>query len=301
MTRSEEWASAYGDLGREPQSRLMQLPLNILDPWESQDGERQPFKAYTPEKLAELADSIREHGIIETIHVRPKANGRMEIIAGHNRVEAAKLAGLSTVPAIVRQLDDNQAAIMLVDSNLQHREKLLPSEKAFAYKVRLEAMKRQGQRTDLTSGQFVQKLDSTDAIGQSEAESGRQVRRYIRLTCLHPQLLDMVDGGKPGFSTGVELSFLPLEEQELLLQVMAELDKIPSGAQGKKLRKASEEHGLTLEEIQDILADRPEAPPDLKIPLTRLKEYFPEDVTAAEMEKTILAALEAYRRMDDHA
>lgn len=286
VSRAEEWAAAYGDLGREPQTRLMQLPLTILDPWQSADGERQPFKAYTDAKLQELTESIKKHGVIEAICVRPKADGRMEIIAGHNRVAAARLAGLATVPAIVQQLDDAQAAIMLVDSNLQHRETLLPSEKAFAYKLRLESMKRQGQRTDLTSGQIVRKLECTDQIGKDESESGRQIRRYIRLTYLIPALLDMVDNGKPGFAAAVDLSFLGRDEQTALLEVMErEHIKAPNGAQAKALRKASADRtaGLTAEDILQVLRPVPSRTPPksktLSVSRDELTGYMPATIT----------------------
>lgn len=286
VSRAEEWAAAYGDLGREPQTRLMQLPLTILDPWQSADGERQPFKAYTDAKLQELTESIKKHGVIEAICVRPKADGRMEIIAGHNRVAAARLAGLATVPAIVQQLDDAQAAIMLVDSNLQHRETLLPSEKAFAYKLRLESMKRQGQRTDLTSGQIVRKLECTDQIGKDESESGRQIRRYIRLTYLIPALLDMVDNGKPGFAAAVDLSFLGRDEQTALLEVMErEHIKAPNGAQAKALRKASADRAadLTAEDILQVLRPVPSRTPPksktLSVSRDELTEYMPATIT----------------------
>ena len=286
VSRAEEWAAAYGDLGREPQTRLMQLPLTILDPWQGSDGERQPFKAYTDAKLQELAESIKQHGVIEAICVRPKADGRMEIIAGHNRVAAARLAGLATVPAVVQQLDDAQAAIMLVDSNLQHRETLLPSEKAFAYKLRLESMKRQGHRTDLTSGQIVRKLECTDQIGKDESESGRQIRRYIRLTYLVPALLDMVDNGKPGFAAAVDLTFLGQDEQTALLEVMEqEHIKAPNGAQAKALRKASADRaaGLTAEDILQVLRPVPSqaSPKSKTISVSRdeLAGYMPATVT----------------------
>lgn len=286
VSRAEEWAAAYGDLGREPQTRLMQLPLTILDPWQGADGERQPFKAYTDAKLQELAESIKQHGVIEAVCVRPKADGRMEIIAGHNRVAAARLAGLTTVPAIVQQLDDAQAAIMLVDSNLQHRETLLPSEKAFAYKLRLESMKRQGQRTDLTSGQIVRKLECTDQIGKDESESGRQIRRYIRLTYLIPALLDMVDNGKPGFAAAVDLSFLGRDEQTALLEVMErEHIKAPNGAQAKALRKASADRaaGLTAEDILQVLRPVPSRTPPksktLSVSRDELTGYMPATIT----------------------
>ena len=289
VSRAEEWAAAYGDLGREPQTRLMQLPLTILDPWQSADGERQPFKAYTDVKLQELAESIKKHGVIEAICVRPKADGRMEIIAGHNRVAAARLAGLTTVPAIVQQLDDAQAAIMLVDSNLQHRETLLPSEKAFAYKLRLESMKRQGERTDLTSAQIEPKLNSNRSNEQLAAEAGEsraQIQRYIRLTHLVPALLDMVDNGKPGFAAAVDLSFLGRDEQTALLEVMErEHIKAPNGAQAKALRKASADSttGLTAEDILQVLRPVPSqaSPKSKTISVSRdeLTGYMPATIT----------------------
>ena len=286
VSRAEEWAAAYGDLGREPQTRLMQLPLTILDPWQSADGERQPFKAYTDAKLQELTESIKKHGVIEAICVRPKADGRMEIIAGHNRVAAARLAGLTTVPAIVQQLDDAQAAIMLVDSNLQHRETLLPSEKAFAYKLRLESMKRQGQRTDLTSCQFGTKLRTDKILAQDADESARTIQRYIRLTHLIPALLDMVDNGKPGFAAAVDLSFLGQDEQTTLLEVMEQKHvKAPNGAQAKALRKASADSttGLTAEDILQVLRPVPSqaSPKSKTISVSRdeLAGYMPATVT----------------------
>ena len=289
VSRAEEWAAAYGDLGREPQTRLMQLPLTILDPWQGADGERQPFKAYTDVKLQELAESIKQHGVIEAVCVRPKADGRMEIIAGHNRVAAARLAGLTTVPAIVQQLDDAQAAIMLVDSNLQHRETLLPSEKAFAYKLRLESMKRQGERTDLTSAQIEPKLNSNRSNEQLAAEAGEsraQIQRYIRLTYLVPALLDMVDNGKPGFAAAVDLSFLGRDEQTALLEVMErEHIKAPNGAQAKALRKASADSttGLTAEDILQVLRPVPSqaSPKSKTISVSRdeLTGYMPATIT----------------------
>lgn len=286
VSRAEEWAAAYGDLGREPQTCLMQLPLTILDPWQSADGERQPFKAYTDAKLQELTESIKQHGVIEAICVRPKADGRMEIIAGHNRVAAARLAGLTTVPAVVQQLDDAQAAIMLVDSNLQHRETLLPSEKAFAYKLRLESMKRQGQRTDLTSCQFGTKLRTDKILAQDADESARTIQRYIRLTHLIPALLDMVDNGKPGFAAAVDLSFLGQDEQTALLEVMKrEHIKAPNGAQAKALRKASADSvtSLTAEDILQVLrpVQNQASPKSRTISVSRdeLTGYMPATIT----------------------
>ena len=297
MTRKEEWAQAFGDIGIAPRMQLMQLPLHILDPWQGANGQPQPFKPYTPEKLTELAESIRQNGVIEAISVRTKPDGRMEILAGHNRVAAAKLAGLQTVPAIVQKLDDDAAEILLVDSNLKHREKLLPSEKARAYKMLLEARKRQGQRTDLTSVQIEQKLNSREEVAAKAGESASAIQRYIRLTYLIDPLLDMVDTGKPGFAAGVDLSFLSRREQEDLLRVMQEEEKVPNGAQAKALRKASAAGMLTgPEAIRAILCPEISAKPRiLKISTDRLLDFFPPDTTEAAMEETILAALREYK------
>ena len=288
VSRAEEWAAAYGDLGREPQTRLMQLPLTILDPWQSADGERQPFKAYTDAKLQELTESIKQHGVIEAICVRPKADGRMEIIAGHNRVAAARLVGLTTVPAIVQQLDDSQAAIMLVDSNLQHRETLLPSEKAFAYKLRLEALKRKAGRPAKNSAQIEPNFfaRSNEQLAAESEDSRAQIQRYIRLTYLVSALLDMVDNGKPGFAAAVDLSFLGQDEQAALLEVMErEHIKAPNGAQAKALRKASADRaaGLTAEDILQVLRPVPSqaSPKSKTISVSRdeLAGYMPATVT----------------------
>ena len=297
VSRADEWASAYGDIGIAPKMQLMQLPLHILDPWQGADGQHQPFKPYTPEKLTELAESIRQNGIIEAISVRTKPDGRMEILAGHNRVAAAKLAGLQTVPAIVQQLDDDAAEILLVESNIQHRETLLPSERARGYQMLLEARKRQGQRTDLTSVQIEQKLTAREQVAAETGESASAVQRYIRLTYLIDPLLDMVDTGKPGFAAGVDLSFLSRREQEDLLRVMQEEEKVPNGAQAKALKKASAAGMLTgPEAIRTILCPESSAKPRiLKISTDRLLDFFPADTTEAAMEETILAALREYK------
>lgn len=222
---ANEWADTYGSLGMVAPMQLTQLPLGILDPWQDKGGGSQPFKPYPPDKLQELAENIRKNGVIEAICVRPTGTGRFQIIAGHNRVAAAKLAGLTTIPAVVRQMDDNEAALRMVDSNLQHRETLLPSEKAFAYRLQLEAMNRQGQRTDLTYSPLDNKLKggtTAQEVGSKSGDSQPQIFRYIRLTYLIPPLLEMVDSKKFGFRAAVEVSYLPPEDQELLLQIMTE-------------------------------------------------------------------------------
>lgn len=298
---ANEWADTYGNLGMSAPAQLTRLPLSILDPWSDPTGETQPFKPYTQDKVEELADNIRKNGVIEPICARPMPNGRFQIIAGHNRVEASKLAGLTSVPAWVRELDDNQAAILMVDSNLQHREKLLPSEKARAYRLRLDSMKRQGQRTDLTSAQIEPKLGSERSNEQLAAEAGEsraQIQRYIRLTYLIPPLLDMVDSGKPGFAAAVDLSFLTEAEQTMLLQVMEEENKVPNGSKAKELRGASAARQLTdTEAIRAILVPAPAPKPGiLKIPVDRLQDFFPPNTPPEDMEREIYTALLAYRQ-----
>ncbi len=296
IRRAGEWAEAYGSLGQTAEVRLMSLPVDILDPWESAEGKQQPFKPYTKEKLEELAESIRENGVIEPLCVRPKTDGRFEIIAGHNRLAAAVLAGLSTVPVQIRQLSNEDAAVLLVDSNLQHRETLLPSEKAFGYRLKLNAMKRQGKRTDLTSRQVVGKLESADAV--SDSESGRQVQRYIRLTYLIPALLDMVDAGKLKVNPGVELSYLTEGEQEILFRLMDKSAcKAPSITQALQLKNLSRMRLLDEDAMLDVMVKPPKAP-DIRLPSERIRSFFPPNASPKTMEEEIIAALTAYRNRE---
>ncbi len=295
--RENEWNDAYGDLGLLPQSQLTQLPLTILAPWQDSDGTLQPFKPYSEEKLLELAESIEKRGVIEPICVRPLPDGKMQILAGHNRVAAAKLAGLMTIPAQIRMLDDNEAQILMVDSNLQHREKLLPSEKAFAYKLRMGALKCQGKRTDLTSTPLVSKSRSDESVGEEVGESREQIRRYIRLTELVESLLDLVDAETLSVRAGVELSYLEEEKQQLLLQVMQDVGcKAPSMAQATKLRKLSQQGLWNEAAIYDVLVKVKKAVPVLKIASERISSFFPPNITPEAMEAEIYEALLAYRK-----
>lgn len=299
--RENEWNDAYGDLGLSPQSQMTQLPLNILVPWQGSEGKQQPFKPYTEEKLLELAESIEQRGVIEPICVRPLPDGRMQILAGHNRVEAAKLAGLTTIPAQIRMLDDNEAQILMVDSNLQHREKLLPSEKAFAYQMRMAAVKCQGKRTDLTSTPVVSKFCSGANVGEEVGESREQVRRYIRLTELIKPLLDLADAEKLSLRAGVELSYLTQEQQAQLLQIMEDVGcKAPSMAQAAKLRELSQHGAWDESGIYHVLVKVKKAAPVLKIPSERISGFFPPDTKAEVMEETIYQALLAYRKELEH-
>lgn len=248
FTTQAERDGAKGTLVTSPQ--LLNIPLDVLDPWTDENGNPQPFRAYTPAQMTDLAENIRQNGVITAIRVRPR-NGRYQIIAGHNRVEAAKMAGLSVIPAIVEDLDDNQAVIVLVDSNLKQRERILPSEKAFAYKEKMKALKRRGQRTDLTLSQVATKSDSAAEIGRAQGESRDQVFRYIRLTELVPPLLERVDTGKLGMTPAVELSYLPKEAQTQLSLILSESNSRVSKGAACQLRAESGE--LTAERIRMIL------------------------------------------------
>ncbi len=220
---ASEWADTYGSgFGIPAGARLLQVPLDLLDPWTDAAGNTQPFRSYTPAELENLADNIRQNGVITPIHVRPLGR-RFQILAGHNRSAAARMAGLTTIPAIVQETDDNAAAVILVDSNLKQRDKILPSEKAYAYKLKLDAMKRQGKRTDLTSCQNGTKLAEARAdqkLTKNSTDSARQIQRYIRLTYLIPSLLDLVDKGKLKLVAGSDISFLPQNIQEILADLM---------------------------------------------------------------------------------
>lgn len=293
---ANEWEETYGNLGVEPPSQLAQLPLNILVPWSDPSGQQQPFKPYAPDKLEALAESIRKNGVIEAICVRPMANGRFQIVAGHNRVAASKLAGLTVIPAIVRQMDDNEAALRLVDSNLQHREKLLYSEKAFAYKMRLEAIKRQGERRDLTSSPMGTKLRSDTELAEKVGESRNQIQRYIRLTELIPPLLELVDQGKFAFRAAVEVSYLDEEAQAMLLRIIEEENiKPPSMAQAAKLRELDRLEQLNEEAIETVMLDKQQkANAMVKISIDRVSKFFPPNTSAGDIEQGIYKALAFY-------
>ena len=297
MTRHEEWAAAYGDFGQQPQAQLTQLPLDILDAWQGANGEHQPFRLYSEEKLNELAESIRQHGVIEPICVRLKPDSRFEIVAGHNRVAAARIAGLRKVPANVQTLDDTQAALMLVDSNLQHRDVLLPSEKAFAYKLRLDCLKRQGQRTDLTSVQIEQKLTSREAVAAEMGESASSIQRYIRLTNLVPELQDFVDKGQMKMRPAVELSYLDEETQRDIVDRIDETEAFPSHDQAIRIRKAYEAGEIDYDKVRDIMAEeKPNQKPKFKFSFDRLKPYIPKDYSDSKAEDYVIKALEFYQK-----
>ena len=280
-----------------PQESVVDIPLVDLYPFKNH-----PFKVIDDAAMLETVDSIIKHGILVPIIARPRAEGGYELISGHRRKRACELAGLETLPVIVRNLDDDAATIIMVDSNIQ-RENILPSERAFAYKLKLEAIKRQGSRIDLTSRQFDTKLRSDEIIAQSSPDSARTIQRYIRLTELLPDLLDMVDNKIIAFNPAVELSYLSKKEQHELMEVMEMEQSTPSLSQAQRLKKFSQEDKLTPDLMTSIMSE--EKKPDIdKVTLTskKLQQYFPKSYTPKQMEETILKLLEGWakKRQQSH-
>ena len=272
-----------------------------LPPGEISDFPNHPFKVRMDEEMQQMAESVKEHGVLVPALVREKPDGGYEMVAGHRRKRAAELAELPEIPCIVRNLTDDEAIIVMVDSNLQ-REKILPSEKAFAYKMRLEAMERkQGQRNDLTSANDLQKLakrqTSRDKVAEKAGKSHETIRLYIRLTYLLPEMLDMVDDGKIALRPAVELSYLVEQEQRFLLDTMFSEDCTPSHAQAIKMRKFSQEGKLNPDVILSIMQEeKPNQKEQIKIPKERISRYFAPGTPAQKIEDTIIKALELYRK-----
>ena len=269
-----------------------------LNPADISDFPNHPFKVKQDEAMAEMVDSVKQYGVLVPALVRPKADGGYEMVAGHRRKCAATLAGITEMPCIVRNLTDDEATIIMVDSNLQ-RETILPSEKAFAYKMKLEAMKRQGQRSDLTSTPLVSKSRSNEELGQKNGDSREQVRRFNRLTELIPSVLDMVDSGKIAFRPAVELSYLSKEQQQSLYDTMECEDCTPSLAQAIKMKEFSRDGKLTEEVILSIMQEeKPNQREQFKMPKERISKYFAPGTPAQKIEDTIIKALELYRRRE---
>ena len=287
MLRNDEWASAYGSIGTIS-TQLSNIPLDILDPWTTADGQPQPFRPYSEEKLAELAENIKKNGVIEPICVRPLPTGRYQIVAGHNRVNASRLAGLTAVPALVQQMTDDEAALRMVDSNLQHREQLLPSEKAYAYRERMNALKRIQRNNPVGK--------SRDLLAAEAQESATQIQRYIRLTYLAQFLLAQIDSGKLAIQAGVYLSYLSTADQDLLVSLIDQKQcKLPSIKQAKNLATSDL---LDMETMLRILCPQKNAKKkEYTVPMTRISTLFPDDATGEQMETEIYNALIAYRKM----
>ncbi len=272
----------------------MEIPLTELHPFQNH-----PFKVKDDEAMLETADSIRQYGVLVPAIARPDPDGGYELVAGHRRHRASELAEKETMPVIVRDLDDDAATIIMVDSNLQ-RESLLPSERAFAYKMKLDAMKHQGERVDLTCSQVGNKLDgkkSSEILAEQVGQSKNQIFRYIRLTELIPELLDMVDEKKIAFNPAYELSFLKKEEQVDLLDAMDSEQATPSLSQAQRLKKFSQEGHLSIDVMRAIMSEEKKSELD-KVTLTSdtLRKYFPKSYTPQRMQETIIKLLEAWQR-----
>ena len=271
--------------------RVLEIPLSELHPFKNH-----PFKVKDDESMMETADSIRQYGVLVPAIARPDPEGGYELVAGHRRHRASELAEKETMPVIVRDLDDDAATIIMVDSNLQ-RESLLPSERAFAYKMKLEAVKHQGARTDLTSAQVGPKLTAAEKIAENSPDSKSQIKRYIRLTELIHKLLDMVDEKKIAFNPAYELSFLKKEEQVQLLDAMDSEQATPSLSQAQRLKKFSQEGHLSIDVMRAIMGEEKKSDLD-KVTFTSdtLRKYFPKSYTPARMQETIIKLLEQWQK-----
>ncbi len=284
--------TSYDDIfgPEETYERVQEIPLEELHPFKNH-----PFKVIDDESMLRTVESVARYGVLAPAIARPRVEGGYELVAGHRRHHASELAGKETMPVIVRELDDDAAVILMVDSNLQ-RERILPSERAFAYKMKMDAIKHQGARSDLTSGQVVQK-SSLEQIAEGTGESYKQVQRYIRLTELIPELLKMVDEGIIKFNPAVELSFLKKEEQENFIEAMDYSQNTPSLSQAQRLKKLSQDGKCTLEAMCAVMDEQKKEELDkVVIKNDVLKKYFPKSYTPKQMESTIIKLLEQWQK-----
>ena len=290
LTSVDDLFSTEASREEAQREKVQEIPLEELHPFPNH-----PFKVLDDDRMLDTAESIREHGVLVPAIARSRTAGGYELIAGHRRKRGCELAGLATMPVIVRDLDDDAATIIMVDSNIQ-RESLLPSERAFAYKMKLDAIKRQGARSDLTSLQVAQKL-SVQKVGDDVGISKDQVRRYIRLTELIPPLLNLVDERKIAFNPAVELSYLKPEEQAILLDAMDSEQATPSLSQAQRLKQFSQQGRLSEDVMRAILSEEKKTEVD-RITLSNetLRRYFPRSYTPKQMEETILKLLEGWHR-----
>ena len=288
--------ASYDHLFKNDEERLAdtQERIQMLSPEKMQPFPNHPFKVVDDDKMMDMVESIKEYGVLVPIIVRPVENGNYEIVSGHRRHHAAVLAGQEEIPAIVREMDEDAAVLVMVDSNLQ-RENILPSEKAFAYRMKLEALKHQGKRSDLTSAQIGLKL-STEIIGEQNGDSRNQVKRYIRLTHLIPDILEMVDDKNIAFNAAVEISYLSEREQELLHDNMDVNECSPSLSQAKRLKKYSQEGNLTEDVIDAIMTEEKETDAKLVLKGDTIKKYFPKEYTPMQMQQVITKLLENWCR-----
>ena len=298
-TRDSIKLASVDDLFSTEESRAEQQREKVLDIplLEISDFPNHPFKVKADEAMLEMADSVKQYGVLVPGLVRPKADGGYEMVAGHRRKKASKLAGRETMPCIVREMDDDAATIIMVDSNLQ-RESILPSEKAFAYKMKLEAMKQQGKRTDLTSAQIGRKLDgkeSREILAEQAGESRNQISRYIRLTSLLPSVLEMVDEKQIAFNPAVEISYLAESEQQSLYETMQSEDCTPSLAQAQRMKKLSQDGRLNTDVIFTVLTEeKPNQKEKFNIQRERIDRFFPKGFNEKQKEDLIVQLLEGW-------
>jgi ParB family chromosome partitioning protein len=293
LTSFDDIFKTTDEIKDESKEKVREIPLNELHPFKNH-----PFHVYDDEDMQKITDSIREYGVLVPAIVRPRSEGGYELISGHRRKHGSELVGKETMPVIIRELDDDEATIIMVDSNLQ-RETLLPSEKAFAYKMKLEAMKRQGKRNDLTSSQVGTKSErSDDLLASQVGESRNQVQRYIRLTELVPKFMSMVDSKKISFNPAVELSYLKKEEQSILLDIIEMEDSIPSLSQAQRLKKYSQDGKLDENVMDAIMTEAKAENIKVTLPGKKLRRYFPAEYTQEQIEITIFKLLEDYKNIN---
>ena len=275
----------------EQREQVQQIPIDALHPFTNH-----PFKVLDDEAMTRTVESIAQYGVLAPLIARPRPEGGYEIISGHRRQYAAKLAGLDTLPVIVRKMSDDAAVILMVDSNLQ-REHILPSERAFAYKMKLEALKNQGARSDLTSDQVGQKLWSVEQVASDAGESKTQIQRFIRLTNLVPELLDMVDEKKIAFNPAVELSYLDESQQRAFLEAMNDTQNAPSLSQAQHLKKMAQQGEFSYEKAFDVMGQEKKSEKDtVTIKNETLRKYFPRSYTPKQMEEKIIQLLDAWQK-----
>lgn len=280
----------------EQREQVQQIPIGELFPFKNH-----PFKVLDDDSMSDTVESVKQYGVLSPLIARPRPKGGYEIISGHRRQHAAELAGLETLPVIVRQMDDDAAIILMVDSNLQ-REHILPSERAFAYKMKLDAMKNQGTRSDLTSTQVVSKLRSNEKLGAENNQSRETVRRFIRLTNLIPELLDMVDNKTVSFNPAVELSYLSPEQQQEVIRAMDDTQNFPSVSQAKRIKKLAQDGTFTTETVVAIMGEEKKSEIDtVTIKNDTLRKYFPRSYTPKQMEDTIIKLLEQWQKKRQHS
>lgn len=290
--------SSYDDIFSTEESRqeeqreqVQQIPIGELFPFKNH-----PFKVLDDDSMSDTVESVKQYGVLSPLIARPRPKGGYEIISGHRRQHAAELAGLETLPVIVREMSDDAAVILMVDSNLQ-REHILPSERAFAYKMKLDAIKNQGARSDLTSPQVASKFRSDDEVAKGQGISGDTVRRFIRLTNLIPELLDMVDNKTVSFNPAVELSYLSPEQQQEVIRAMDDTQNFPSVSQAKRIKKLAQDGTFTTETVVAIMGEEKKSELDtVTIKNDTLRKYFPRSYTPKQMEDTIIKLLEQWQK-----